>query len=59
MINLIEYIAMKNKKRTVTDGFKTYKKTAQFGNRDLQIVHKSHKAYKRNNKHRENLIAFA
>ena len=58
MINLIKYLAMKNKK-TVTDGLKTYKKTAQFGNRDLQIVHKSHKAYKRNNKHRENLIAFA
>jgi hypothetical protein len=57
MINLIEYLTMKNK--TVTDGFKTYKKTAQFGNRDAKVVHKSHKAYKRNAKHRENLLAYA
>lgn len=57
MINLLEYLHMKNKKRTVTDGLKTYKKIAVFGNRDLRIVHKSHKAYKRNTKHRENLLA--
>lgn len=58
MINLLEYIAMKNKK-TVTDGLKTYKKTAAFGNRDAKVIHKSHKAYKRNEKHRENLLAYA
>lgn len=58
MINLIEYLAMKNKK-TVIDGLKTYKKTALFGNRELKIVNKSHKAYKRNGKHRENLLAYA
>jgi hypothetical protein len=49
---------MKNKK-TVTDGLKTYQKTAAFGNRQLKIVNKSHKAYKRNDKHRENLLAHA
>jgi hypothetical protein len=59
MINLIEYLAMKNKKRTVTDGLKTFTKTAAFGNRELKIVNKSHKAYKRNAKHRENLLAYA
>lgn len=59
MINLLQYLAMKNKKRTVTDGLKTYTKTAQFGNRELKIVNKSHKAYKRNAKHRENLLAYA
>jgi hypothetical protein len=59
MINLINYLAMKNKKRTVTDGFKTYKKTAAFGNRKLKVIHKDLKAYKRNEKHRENLIAYA
>jgi hypothetical protein len=59
MINLLEYLHMKNKKRTVTDGLKTYAKTAQFGNRELRIVNKSHKAYKRNDKHRENLLAHA
>ena len=58
MINLLEYLAMKNKK-TVTDGLKTYKKTAAFGNREAKVVHKSHKAYKRNAKHRENLLAYA
>ena len=58
MINLLEYLAMKNKK-TVTDGLKTYKKTAAFGNREAKVVHKSHKAYKRNSKHRENLLAYA
>jgi len=59
MINLIEYLAMKTKKTTVTDGLKTFKKTAAFGNRDAKVVHKSHKAYKRNSKHRENLLAYA
>ena len=58
MINLLKYLHMKNKK-TVTDGLKTYTKTAQFGNRELKIVNKSHKAYKRNDKHRENLLAHA
>ena len=59
MINLIEYLAMKTKKRTVTDGLKTYTKTVQFGNRELKVVNRSHKAYKRNSKHRENLLAYA
>jgi hypothetical protein len=62
MINLLQYIAMKNKKtktKTVTDGLKTYQKTATFGNRELKIINKSHKAYKRNAKHRENLLAYA
>ena len=59
MINLLEYIVMKNKKRTVTDGLKTYKKTAAFGNREAKVIHKSHKAYKRNEKHRENFLAYA
>ena len=59
MINLIEYLAMKNKNKTVTDGLKTYKKTATFGNRELKIVNKNHKSYKRNAKHRENLLAYA
>lgn len=58
MINLLDYLCMKNKK-TVTDGLKTYQKTAAFGNRQLKIVNKSHKAYKRNEKHRENLLAHA
>lgn len=58
MINLIEYLAMKNKK-TVTDGLKTYTKTAAFGNREAKVVHKGHKLYKRNAKHRENLLAYA
>jgi hypothetical protein len=58
MINLLQYLAMKNKK-TVTDGLKTFTKTAAFGNRELKIVNKSHKAYKRNAKHRENLLAYA
>ena len=58
MINLLEYHSMKNKK-TVTDGFKTYAKTAAFGNREKKVVHKNHKAYKRNAKHRENLLAYA
>jgi len=59
MINLLDYLTMKNKKRTVTDGLKTFTKTAAFGNRELKIVNKSHKAYKRNAKHRENLLAYA
>jgi hypothetical protein len=50
---------MKNKKRTVTDGFKTYTKSAAFGNRDAKVVHRSHKAYKRNAKHREDFLAYA
>jgi hypothetical protein len=58
MINLLEYLAMKNKK-TVTDGLKTYTKTAAFGNREAKVVYKSHKVYKRNSKHRENLLAYA
>ena len=41
------------------DGFKTYAKTAAFGNREKKVVHKNHKAYKRNAKHRENLLAYA
>lgn len=61
MINLLEYLVMKNKNknRTVTDGLKTYQKTVAFGNRDLKTIHKVNKAYKRNAKHREDFLAYA
>ena len=45
-----------NMKNLVKDGLKTYKKSAIFGNMKAKTVHKSHKAYKRNGKHKKDLL---
>jgi len=49
---------MKKKNNTsnvVKDGLKTYQKSAIFGNVKAKTVHKSHKAYCRKSKHKEDL----